>query len=738
MRTRRILVVLSFVTLMFLFTAGIASAKDGGKSATANKFNIVFVTDESGSMEGTDPKKLRNDSIALFLGLMTKSGNKVGSVTFSDRIVDANPIRPIDGNEAKKSVIDRIRRKSKTGGDTDIGKALGKAVSMLDKDGDSALPSAIILLTDGHTDLDNDDSTLSKAERKSNQKKSQAIEAARDRGYKIYTVCLNANGDAKYSEARQIAKATGGKTRQIKNPKEMIDVYRMFYGMIYGEKIGNPKAVPSNGVLTFKVPAAGVKEANIMIYGNIRKCKVMEPSGAEYKNLDTFKVGDVLLKKIIDPSEGTWKVEVSGDKRVKVKYNLIFNYDFSVVDNANLRKTRQYHEGDTIPLSGQLKMEDGEVISKKAQKAFQVSAVFLNAEDKVIDTQSMKPKGDSWVLDYKVADDKTSFQYYLSAKYNGGEGLGDVEKRTQPVQILVSNATPTSNGDVVAKVKVWPYKGGSYKLDLTTLAKDKEDDELKYVVKSSSFIDKAEDSKEGDYSVEGNRLLQDGFSLPKGSYIIRCTDSGGLYCDVKVTVKSYNIGKLTLLGLGIIALIVLFIMGILAYIAATKPFLGTIYIRSNGMSGYDRISPARGKARLWMFSELPQTSLNHKKTYFQATGKPSIEFIPDRPVYLAGRDAKIIRINSSPGDTTVYLDREGREYLCIRFESMLDGMGGRGGRRRSRNPISAFFGAVGGLFSGSGRRGARGGSGQHEGGRRGSSPRRDNRARKGRRSSRRP
>ena len=141
-------------------------------------------------------------------------------------------------------------------------------------------------------------------------------------------------------------------------------------------------------------------------------------------------------------------------------------------------------------------------------------------------------------------------------------------------------------------MKLWPFKDNTYTLDLTTLATDAEDSQLQYSVVSTSFINKADDP-EGDYTIEGNTLTQDNYSLRKGDYVIRCVDSGGLYCDVNVTVTSIPIGMMAVIGLiiliAVIAAVVLF--GI--YRAMKTPFWGDIYVKPS----YDGEEVKRTKNR---------------------------------------------------------------------------------------------------------------------------------------------
>lgn len=130
---------------------------------------------------------------------------------------------------------------------------------------------------------------------------------------------------------------------------------------------------------------------------------------------------------------------------------------------------------------------------------------------------------------------------------------------------------------------------------MNELATDAQDSTLRYKIESTSFIEGT------DYTVDNNGILtMEHFSLSKGSFTISATDSGGLSCEINVIVKSINIGLITLIGMGILALVTAVIFAILLYIAITKPFRGTISAQSycNGVYRGTPRNPKRGREKL--------------------------------------------------------------------------------------------------------------------------------------------
>ena len=152
---KRVVTVLTAAMLCFP-GAALAAPGTSEETPSTNKYNVVFVIDESGSMLDTDANQLRYEATDLFLGLMSQEGNYVGTVSFDDTIIYSQDMMPVDAPEDKDVISGAIKEHSATNGDTDIGAAMEQAVNMLKSDGNPDLPSTIILLTDGNTDLDND------------------------------------------------------------------------------------------------------------------------------------------------------------------------------------------------------------------------------------------------------------------------------------------------------------------------------------------------------------------------------------------------------------------------------------------------------------------------------------------------------------------------------------------------------------------------------------------------------
>lgn len=302
-----------------------------------HRMNVVFVLDQSGSMAKTDANALRYEAVDLFLGLATETGNYMGAVVFDDSIVLQRDITEISGKESKQELSDSIKA-AKSFGDTNIGMAIELATQMLQNSGNPNLRSAIVLLSDGNTDLPKD--TTGQALAASEQSKKNAIDAARAQEIKIHSVCLNANGAAKKQELQDISDATGGVCVEVKSAEDLKEVFNQFYNIIYSTETINiaDTVIPENGELEvpFAIPAMGVEEANIIIntLNPDTTYNLLNPDGYGYiqSEMDamSIKAKTFTVIKIEKPKSGEWILKVRGITGDQVKVDMVYNASISI------------------------------------------------------------------------------------------------------------------------------------------------------------------------------------------------------------------------------------------------------------------------------------------------------------------------------------------------------------------------------------------------------------------------
>lgn len=667
------------LTILFMLTLGFSTveAKTDNSDSIGNRFNVVIVLDASNSMKYTDPSGLRFEAINQFVGLLAEQGNVLGGVVFSSGVEEKTDLVNIN-TKTDKLDITNFFEASKTYKYTNIGAGLEKAVGMIQTSGNENLPSAIIFLSDGNTEMPSKDELT-----KSLDTKAGAIQTARDSSIPIYSICLNANGKADVGEMEQISKATGGVFEEVKVPDDLKDVLNDFYDMIYGTSTIHlaDKSFPSDGIIKvpFEVPGIGVEEVNILINGKMSSIKLMRPDGTEsaadqtsITSSDTFSM--VKLKEII---AGKWMLVLQGNSGDQIKINMVYNTDLAVLTSSDPQESKMKVDEEVI-IKGQLAA--GDTIAEPDQYGgYTAKLEVLDKNEKILDTKDMELTSDGFQASYAFSEGV----FYYRVVVNG-YSLTKVSEKIGPITInkntAPENTAPAAVESVVEKkVTIWPFKGGSFELDLNTLAKDKEDSALDYQIISSSYLEGT------DYTVKDHILKQSHFSLSKGSYTVRAVDSGGLSCDIEVKVVTYNVGLIALIGIGIAVLIGLLIFAFLLWIALTKPFGGAIIVQGYANGEYSKKikkEPRRGRCKLSLF-DLKHTGLNYRRCYFQATGKNYIELVTNIPVYYDGRKTNRVRIENGT-EVMTFVDEENTKRIYIRFESRRRNRSTKAARNRTR------------------------------------------------------
>lgn len=675
-----ILAVLLVCTIMLSIST--IEVRAEANDSTNNRFNVVIVLDASGSMRSTDPRGFRYEAINQFTSLLAEQGNVLGSVVFHNDVAAEQVPTLISDQVGKDAVTAMLKSIPSNGGWTNTGAGLARAVEMIKTNGDPELPSVILFLSDGNTEMSTADAT-----QESLDQKAEAIQAAREEGIVIYSVCLNANRTADVSEMQQISDATGGVFQEVAKAEDLQDVFNSFYDLIYGTSTITlvDEVFPDSGQLetTFDVPGLGVEEVNIIIYGNTTKKSLLKPDGSESTvtsvDSDTFS-----MLKLTDVVPGTWTLVTEGVPGDSIKINMVYNTNLGI-EVAISPEERVINPADPVTITAKLKGNNILASSSEQYIGYSAELQVMDAYGEYIESISMDVVGDH----FEVKRNFEEGTYYYKVIVTGNH----IEKESEQFGPLTSttsvlteeeknNIAPTPVNEVVEEsVNIWPIKGGSYTLDMNTLATDEQDDTLRYKIVSSSFIEGT------DYTVDADGILHmDHFSLSKGAFTISATDSGGLSCEIEVIIRAYNIGLMTLIGLGILALIGAIIFGILLYIALTKPFRGTISAQSycNGSYRGTPRSPRRGREKLARFG-MDNVGLDYQKCYFQATGQNYIYLVTNQPVIWNGQKTNKVRIQSGV-EVTIAIREGDSRLLYVRFDSRMRGAPRRPAARGGHRP----------------------------------------------------
>lgn len=657
-----------FATLLLVLTIAVQiSSFAYAATSNNNRFNVVVVLDASGSMNNTDPNGYRYEAINQFTNLLAEQGNYFGGIVFSTNIsVEQDPTL-VNSQEDKARITSSLNSVSAAGW-TNMGDALLAAVDALIGKGDPALPSVIVFLSDGNTEMATEEETSTSLERK-----ADAIQKAREKDIAIYSVCLNADSSADITEMEQISQATNGVFREVSSAEDLVGVFNTFYNLIYGTSTITliDEAFPPNGIVEkkFEIPGLGVEEVNIIIYGKISNFALFKPNGQE-SNVAATDLRSMIMLKIKDITPGVWRIVTSGVPGDQIKINMVYNTNLSV--DIELPEDKNIVDTKTPVVIKAFLQSGGQIASDSSQyEGYTALLHVLDSYDDEVTTIPMSVVGDHFEVSHIFPEGTYKFKATVTGNYIDKEStlIGPLKVMMgEKIREEVPNTPPSPVKIPVKKtVYLWPFKGGSLSIDMSKLAKDNEDSSLSYRVVSSSFLEGT------DYSVDADVINITHFSLSKGSFDIRAVDSGGLSCDIQVIVVTHNLGIMALIGLGIGALLALLILGIILYIALSKPFRGTIRSQSycNGSyKGTPRTKP-RGRIKLSAFGMDP-TGLDYNKSYFQATGNNYIYLITNKPVLWNGQKTSKVRIQGG-ADVTITVNEGDNRLLYIRFDSRVKG-----------------------------------------------------------------
>ncbi|MGX8720746.1 MAG: vWA domain-containing protein, partial [Eubacteriales bacterium] len=527
-------------------TAAEMAAQAGDSIPLSNRFNVMMVLDASASMGYTDRGGYRFDAMKLFTNLMADEGNVLGGEVFSTGIDLPGKLSPVNGQREKDKIVDAMKNVQYPGGWTNIGGGLTDAVGVL-KDRNQELDSVIILLTDGITAMP--DRAL---EEESYRLEDIAIKWLKENNIPVYCVCLNAEGSSNISELERISEETDGKCVQIRQAKDLNNVFKDFYKLIYGVKTRVDLSVdtvfPEEGSLEtpFDVPGFAVEEVNIVIQGKTTDIRLVQPSGREgyaerhdYDSFTALKIsgsdlvpgmwtlvtegvpGDAIQIEVI--YNNNLKAELFNDEKTVVSKTLptdkpVMFYTKLATDTAEAEKLEYYGFDAELAVLNDLEEEIDRVPMAVGMECFEAGVTLEPGEYYFVTTVTgpnlSKDSNMIGPLTFKAADEP--------------------EPKPEPV-----NTAPTASQSSLKKtVFIWPFAGGKWVENVGALVKDKEDPVLKYSIAESSFYKNASCTVDAGGTV--TLKLGNFHRFGKGSVTVRATDSKGLYCDVRLQATVIN------------------------------------------------------------------------------------------------------------------------------------------------------------------------------------------------------
>ncbi|MFM9280970.1 vWA domain-containing protein [Paenibacillus jiagnxiensis] len=335
--------------------AGVLPLKADAASS-ASQVDAVLVVDVSNSMNTSDPDKIGNEAMKMFIDMLSQQDNKVGIVAYTDVIQREKALLTVKSQEDKaglKEFIDGLNRGAYT--DTSVG--IKEAVNLLQDGAEAGHAPMIVMLADGNNDLNE---STGRTEADSQQDMQQAVAEAKKSGVPIYTIGLNADGKLNKESLASIAKETGGKSFITSNADDLPGILSEIFASNLDLNVVPLQSMTGNGQyqdVTVNVPNENVLEANISIMSSKPvDARLVDPEGKTRQ----IPANDILLSKsksyslikMLKPQAGDWKLQVKGVSQDKIDINLVFNYDLGL--SMNQIPDQDYGKGDSININAYL------------------------------------------------------------------------------------------------------------------------------------------------------------------------------------------------------------------------------------------------------------------------------------------------------------------------------------------------------------------------------------------------
>lgn len=293
------------------------------KESHAENVDAVLVLDSSGSMLRTDPQRLRDQGVNLFVQSLN-TGDRIGVVEFAAEarlVQDLTDFSPALRDE----ISSRVARIDNMGLYTDLLSGLKMALTLLEREPRADADRVIVLFSDGQMDPD-------PAHGNPNQRLDELIDTLlpklKEQGIKLHTVALSELSDKRL--LAQMSVATSGLNWYAPTADSIM---QSFADLFLAVKKPQVVALTSKG---FPIDD-GVKEATFYINrGDSTEIALESPGGERISPDDTpsnvkwFRGEKFDVVTIDTPDPGDWNISglPSSDSFATVLANLKLSIDF--------------------------------------------------------------------------------------------------------------------------------------------------------------------------------------------------------------------------------------------------------------------------------------------------------------------------------------------------------------------------------------------------------------------------
>ncbi|MED1795509.1 VWA domain-containing protein [Brevibacillus nitrificans] len=452
-------VVCTALLLVFVLTATPMSFAQ----TSASNMDAVLVVDVSNSMTQSDKNKVSNEAMKMFVDMTSIEKNKIGIISYTDKIEREKALIEVNSEQDKndiKSFIDSLQK----GAYTDISVGVTEAVKILDAGHDPANAPIIVLLADGNNYL-NEAAGGSAAQ--SDKRLQDAVKAAQSKGYPIYTIGLNADGQLNRTTLQQIATQTKGKFFETSTADKLPAILSEIFANHLKLKVVPIKSFTSNGQIQevpINIPNANVLEANISIMSQKSvELKLFDPAGKEVaipsNDVRLSRSSAYTMLKLVKPQQGDWSLQVKGVPKEKIDINMIYNYDLQL--EMEPVKSQTFQAGDVVPVKVALVSNGQKVNSPDLYKQMKGTLIITDKTDQKTSEAALSNTGSGFEGSFTIP---AGHAYELKIKAEDASFY----RETPPLLVDASSAAgagttsgqPTKGADADEKPFPWLMVAG--------------------------------------------------------------------------------------------------------------------------------------------------------------------------------------------------------------------------------------------------------------------------------------
>jgi len=462
------------IFMIFIFVVFSFFSINHEVNAQPTKLDVVFVLDASISMQDSDPQNLRYEAIRLYMDMASAEGNRIGIVAYGGELAGERALTDISTVQSRNEIIQYLSSLNMIEY-TDTGIGLKKAMEVLESSGnEQGTKKAIILLSDGKNVPER---PLAQCVSDTNA----ALEHAKEKGYPIYTIGLNADGTVDSDLLNGLAVSTGGKGYITSQASDLYSILQEIYTANTTSKIidTGTSSDSDNVSAEIQIPNESVDEAIItVLHTQPVTMALTDPSGAAIAipsdGVSLSESTTYSLIKLSNPSQGTWTLNVLSADGEKLTVNYVLNYKMKAVLSVDVPENVK--RGDMVTLSLYLTSNGEKVEEPKNYKDLEAQVFIYDSNGEQI--KQVKLEMDETGTCFKGS---CSFEKAGQFKAEGRLQGKIFYSASDPVEINLENNPPVYMGKLT-NIKL--ITGNEKIINLEELFSDPDSDSLSFTVES--------------------------------------------------------------------------------------------------------------------------------------------------------------------------------------------------------------------------------------------------------------